>query len=55
VSKILINVHLKSEILDLQGRVVLGALGRFGLKDVVDVRQGKQFILTVDGYVTDEK
>jgi len=48
-------VHLKLEILDPQGRAVLGALGRFGLKDVVDVRQGKQFILTIDGEVTDEK
>ena len=50
-----VNVHLKLEILDPQGRAVLGALGRFGLKDVVDVRQGKQFILTIDGEVTDEK
>jgi phosphoribosylformylglycinamidine synthase len=50
-----VNVHLKTEILDPQGRAVLGALGRFGLQDVVDVRQGKQFILTIDGEVTDEK
>jgi phosphoribosylformylglycinamidine synthase PurS subunit len=50
-----VNVHLKPEILDPQGRAVLGALGRFGLKNVVDVRQGKQFILTFDGEITDEK
>ena len=55
MSEVIVNVHLKLEILDPQGRAVLGALSRFGLKDVVDVRQGKQFILTIDGEVTDEK
>ena len=40
---------LKPEILDPQGRAVSGALGRLGLSGVTDVRQGKQFILTVDG------
>jgi phosphoribosylformylglycinamidine synthase PurS subunit len=50
-----INVHLRSEILDPQGRAVLGALGRFGLSQVTDVRQGKQFVLTLDGELTEEK
>lgn len=54
-SVILVNVHLKAEILDPQGRAVLGALGRFGFSDVTDVRQGKQFVLTIDGDVTGEK
>jgi phosphoribosylformylglycinamidine synthase len=48
-------VHLKLEILDPQGRAVQGALGRFCLEEIVDVRQGKQFILTIDGEITDEK
>jgi phosphoribosylformylglycinamidine synthase len=48
-------VHFKSEILDPQGRAVLGALGRFGLSEVSDVRQGKQFVLTFDSELTEEK
>ena len=46
--QILINVHLKQEILDPQGRAILGALNRFDLNEIVDVRQGKQFKLTLD-------
>ena len=53
--QIAVNVHLKSEILDPQGRAVLGALGRFGISEVTEVRQGKQFVLTVDGDLTEEK
>lgn len=52
---ILINVHLKAEILDPQGRAVLAALSRLGLEGVTDVRQGKQFVLTVDGEINDLK
>jgi len=40
---------LKPEILDPQGRAVQGALGRLGLDGVKDVRQGKQFIVDIDG------
>jgi phosphoribosylformylglycinamidine synthase PurS subunit len=53
--KIIVNVQLKSEILDPQGRAVLGALGRFGISEVTEVRQGKQFVLTLDGELTEEK
>ena len=52
---VLINVHLKNEILDPQGRAVLGAIGRFGLDDVNDVRQGKQFKLTIEGELSSAK
>ena len=52
--QIAVNVHLKSEILDPQGRAVLGALGRFGISEVTEVRQGKQFVLTLDGELTEE-
>lgn len=53
--RIVVDVKLKPEILDPQGRAVLGALGRLGLSGVSDVRQGKQFILTLDEELTDEK
>jgi phosphoribosylformylglycinamidine synthase len=48
-------VALKPEILDPQGRAVLGAFDRLGLTGVADVRQGKQFVLTIDGDVDDAK
>jgi len=49
MAMVVVNVALKPEILDPQGRAVLGALGRLGLFGVADVRQGKQFVLNVDG------
>ncbi len=55
MAQVLINVHLKQEILDPQGRAVFGAIGRFGLSEVADVRQGKQFLLNIDGELTDAK
>lgn len=55
MAEVTVNVSLKPEILDPQGRAVLGALGRLGLSGVNDVRQGKQFVLTIDGEVTAEK
>jgi phosphoribosylformylglycinamidine synthase subunit PurS len=55
VAKVLVNVSLKPEILDPQGRAVMGALGRLGLTDVTEVRQGKQFVLTIGGEVDDIK
>ncbi|NBV89993.1 MAG: phosphoribosylformylglycinamidine synthase subunit PurS [Actinobacteria bacterium] len=53
--RIVVDVKLKPEILDPQGRAVLGALGRLGLTGVTDVRQGKQFVLDIEGELTDEK
>lgn len=55
VAHVLVNVALKPEILDPQGRAVLGALGRLGLSGVSDVRQGKQFVLNIDGDVDDAR
>ena len=52
---VVVDVALKPEILDPQGRAVMGALGRLGLTDVAEVRQGKQFVLTIDGEVDDAK
>jgi phosphoribosylformylglycinamidine synthase len=46
---------LKPEILDPQGRAVQGALGRLGLSGVTDVRQGKQFVIDIDGELDDAR
>jgi phosphoribosylformylglycinamidine synthase len=44
----------KPEILDPQGKAVLGALPRLGFTGVTDVRQGKRFELEIAGELTDE-
>lgn len=49
MARVTVNVRLKSEILDPQGRAVQGALGRLGLDGVSNVRQGKQFVIDIDG------
>jgi phosphoribosylformylglycinamidine synthase len=54
VLQVVVNVQLKSEILDPQGRAILGAFSRIGLSGVSEVRQGKQFVLTLDGELTEE-
>ena len=55
VAIVVVDVALKPEILDPQGRAIVGALGRVGLSGVSDVRQGKQFVLNIDGDVDDAK
>ena len=52
---VVVDVGLKPEILDPQGRAIVGALGRVGLSGVTDVRQGKQFILSLEGHIDDAK
>jgi phosphoribosylformylglycinamidine synthase PurS subunit len=54
VPKVVVDVMPKPEILDPQGKAVLGALPRLGFSGVTDVRQGKRFELDVSGEVTDE-
>ena len=54
MARVVVDVMLKPEILDPQGRAVQGALGRLGVTGVVDVRQGKQFVIEIDGEVTPE-
>ena len=49
MARVIVDVMLKPEILDPQGRAVQGALGRLGLSGVTDVRQGKQFVIDIDG------
>ena len=52
---VVVDVAIKHEILDPQGRAVMGALSRLGLTGVAEVRQGKQFVLTIDGDIDDDK
>ena len=54
MAKIIVDVHLKAELLDPQGRAISGALERLGLTEVVDVRQGKQFVIEINGETTPE-
>jgi phosphoribosylformylglycinamidine synthase subunit PurS len=49
VARVVVDVMLKPEILDPQGRAVQGALLRLGLDGVTSVRQGKRFEIDLDG------
>ena len=55
MARVVVDVMLKPEILDPQGRAVQGALGRLGLTGVTDVRQGKRFEITLEGDVDDTR
>ena len=55
VARVIVDVMLKPEILDPQGRAVQGALGRLGLSGVADVRQGKQFVIELEGELDEER
>ncbi|MDR3136321.1 MAG: phosphoribosylformylglycinamidine synthase subunit PurS [Coriobacteriales bacterium] len=45
--RVIVDVMLKPEILDPQGKAVRAALTRLGYTGVADVRQGKRFELTL--------
>ncbi|MEI7778357.1 MAG: phosphoribosylformylglycinamidine synthase subunit PurS [Actinomycetes bacterium] len=49
MSRVVVEVMLKPEILDPQGRAVEGALDRLGLVGVTSVRQGKRFEIELAG------
>lgn len=53
MATVVVDVMPKPEILDPQGKAVLGALPRLGFTGVTDVRQGKRFELTFEGEITD--
>jgi phosphoribosylformylglycinamidine synthase subunit PurS len=55
VARVVVDVMPKPEILDPQGKAVLGALPRLGFSGVTEVRQGKRFELQIDGDLTDER
>jgi phosphoribosylformylglycinamidine synthase len=49
VARYVVDVMPKREILDPQGKAVLGALPRLGFDGVSEVRQGKRFEIELDG------
>ncbi|MFV0493745.1 phosphoribosylformylglycinamidine synthase subunit PurS [Mycobacterium sp.] len=53
MARVIVHVMPKAEILDPQGRAIVGALGRLGHAGISDVRQGKRFELEVDDTVDD--
>ncbi len=55
MARVVVEVMLKPEILDPQGKAVHGALPRLGFDGVTDVRQGKRFELELDGDATPER
>ena len=55
MARVIVDVMLKPEILDPQGRAVQGALSRLGLSGVADVRQGKQFVIELEGVLDDAR
>ncbi len=55
MARVVVDVMLKPEILDPQGKAVHGALSRLGFDGVVDVRQGKRFELELAGDVSEER
>ena len=54
MARVVVDVMPKPEILDPQGKAVLGALPRLGFSGVTDVRQGKRFELEIDGEPSEE-
>ncbi|MCU1572043.1 MAG: phosphoribosylformylglycinamidine synthase [Micrococcaceae bacterium] len=52
--RIVVDVMPKPEILDPQGKAIVGALPRLGFTGFSSVRQGKRFELFTDGEVTEE-
>ena len=55
MARVVVDVMLKPEILDPQGKAVRGALDRLGLSGVSSVRQGKRFELELDGELTEAR
>lgn len=53
MGKIVVEVMVKPEILDPQGKAIKGSLARLGIDNFVDVRQGKRFTLDTAGDVTE--
>lgn len=54
MTRVVVDVMPKPEILDPQGKAVTSSLQRLGYEGL-QVRQGKRFEITVDGELTDAK
>ena len=52
MGRIVVEVMPKPEILDPQGKAVVGSLPRLGFDQFTAVRQGRRVELSVDGPVT---
>ena len=48
MTKAIVNVYLKTGVLDSQGKAVHHALNSLGFNNVNDVRVGKQIVLNLD-------
>ena len=55
MTRYVVDVMPKREILDPQGKAVLGALPRLGFEGVTEVRQGKRFEVEVEGDPDDDR
>lgn len=55
MARVTVDVVIKPEILDPQGKAILAALARSGHPGVTAVRQGKHFELEVDDSLGDEE
>ena len=55
MARVVVDVMPKPEILDPQGKAVLGALPRLGFEGVTEVRQGKRFELEIEGDLTEAR
>ncbi|MCW2846114.1 MAG: purS [Marmoricola sp.] len=55
MSRVVVDVMPKPEILDPQGKAVQGALPRLGFQGVNEVRQGKRFEIELEGEATEER
>ena len=53
MSRVVVDVMLKPEILDPQGQAIMGAIARLGLTGVTSVRQGKRFEVELEGPADD--
>ena len=54
MTRVVVDVMPRQEILDPQGQAVLGALGRLGFAGIASVRQGKRFEIELDAEPTTE-
>jgi phosphoribosylformylglycinamidine synthase PurS subunit len=49
VARVVVDVMLKPEILDPQGRAIAGKLPQMGFEGITGVRQGKRFEVEIEG------
>lgn len=54
MTRVVVDVMLKPEILDPQGQAIANALPRMGFSGITAVRQGKRFEVEIDGDLTED-